>query len=49
MDDTSDFRKEVTNSYFNAAGGLNGDLISPFPLLKYANTVFQIGLKEINL
>lgn len=47
MDDTSDFRKEVTYGYFNARRGLNYKLISPFPLfLAYENSVFRIGLKK---
>lgn len=47
MGDTSDFRKEVTYSHFNARRGLNDDLISPFPLLlEYENSVFRIGLKK---
>lgn len=50
MDDTSDFRKEVTYGYFNARRGLNYKLISLFPLfLAYENSVFRIGLKKNSL
>lgn len=47
MEDTLDFRKEVTYGYFSARRGLNDDLISPFlQLLKYENSVFRIGLRK---